>query len=81
MSYSDIKCEDRKCPNCNRQLEDNGSDYGGIVEDYHASRNSNGMWYTLWCPDCGATARWYDNWKWPIKDEWKIPKYSRKESV
>lgn len=54
------------CPVCKSEVEE--------YEDYASSSNSNGMWYDIWCPNCGSVTMWYDIWSWPEKKDWQIPK-------
>lgn len=69
--------EKQKCPNCQRQLwEDDG-----IFEDVSRSYNTNGTWYNLWCPDCGAICKWYNRYYWPHIKEWKIPTQTVKKQI
>lgn len=73
-----VKNEDMKCANCGRLLYDDGMDDDG-------DPNIMGLQFNIWCPDCGARARWYmgqynsTTQAWPDKSKWDIPVMTRRD--
>lgn len=75
-----MNIEEHKCPNCGRVLNEED----GMYYDVHASANTMGCWYDLWCPDCGATARYHafamGTSSWPKPSQWRIPTKTNKDN-
>lgn len=68
-----MKEEDQICPVCKSKPE--------LMDDDASSRNSNGFYYNVWCPNCGAFTSWYDRQKWPDRFYWNIPQIAKDKYI
>ena len=58
---------DQKCKNCKTEMD----------EIHWDGRNTYGISYIYWCPNCGTILRWYDDN--PIEDkDWNTPRKEKK---